>query len=303
MTNIGQSMNSAHPIGLESVTYGVQDLEGARFIEEIGLTPAERGQRGATYLTGEGTAVHVRLSDDAALPPPIEGGSTIREVVWGVRSKADLDAIAAELSKDREVSRGAEGRLCSTDPNGLTISFQVTDRTVPPPQEPLVHAVNARAKFYDRATPDRLHHIAFYTPNLQEMVEFYSRRLGFQVSDTVTGLGAFLRCSADHHNIFLTNHHRKGLNHLAFRLRDIDEIMAGKQFLEKRGWRPVWGPGRHVVGSNLYYYFVNPCGGFMEYFADMDYITDPEAWTVREWPRTPEVISAWGPALPQEMMK
>src|SRR5437879_1655065 len=122
-------MKPVSPIGIESVTYGVEDLiSGSGFFEDFGLTKAESGPSGATYLTQERTAIHLRLVNDPALPDPIEGGSTVREVVWGVRSKSDLEAIAAELSKDREVFRGPDEILYATDPNGLVLGFQVTQR-------------------------------------------------------------------------------------------------------------------------------------------------------------------------------
>ncbi len=297
-------MKSTSPIAIECVTYGVQDVGlGSRFFEEFGLIKTESGQSGATYLTKEGSAVQIRLADDPGLPPPIEGPPTIREVVWGVRSKGDLDAIGAELSKDRETFSAADRKLCSTDPNGLAIAFQVSRRkeipTPPPPQPRL----NARTNFYDRAAPDHIAHVVFFTPHVKETVDFYVERLGFLLSDTLTGLGTFLRCSSDHHNLFLVNHERKGLNHVSFRLQDFDEIMAGKEFLQKRGWRPVWGPGRHVIGSNLFYYFANPCGAYVEYYADMDCITDPAAWTAREWAPTQENLAAWGPAIPDEFLR
>jgi catechol 2,3-dioxygenase-like lactoylglutathione lyase family enzyme len=297
-------MKPTSPIGIESVTYGVEDLDaGARFFQEFGLAEAERGQNGATCLTKEGTAIHLRLAQDRSLAPPIESGPTIREVVWGVKSKSDLEAIAAELSKDREVSKGADGKLSSVDPNGVAISFQVTQRKEVPVSPPQPHPLNQRAKFYDRAAPEHIAHVVFFTPNLKQTVDFYIERLGFLLSDTLTGLGKFLRCSSDHHNLFLVNHERKGLNHVSFRLKDFDEIMAGKEFLEKRGWRPVWGPGRHVIGSNLFYYFANPCGAYVEYYADMDCITDPNAWTAREWPPGQESLATWGPTVPEEFLK
>src|SRR3989475_7058657 len=122
-------MKPVSPIGIDAVTYGVQDLGmGARFLQEFGLRELERGHGGAPYCTAEGAAVHLRSADDSTLPPPIEAGSTIREVVWGVGSKTDLDTIGAELSKDREVWNGSDGKLCSVDPNGLAISFQVSQR-------------------------------------------------------------------------------------------------------------------------------------------------------------------------------
>ena len=297
-------MKTISPIGIESVTYGVEDLiAGGRFFEDFGLTPAENGRAGKTYLTKEQTSIHLRLSGDPALPRPIESGPTIREVVWAVRSKADLDAIAGELAKDREVFMGADDILYSTDPNGLVIGFQVTRRHEIPDTPPEHRTVNLRAKFYDRGQPEHIAHVVFFTPNLQENVSFYTERLGFLLSDTLTGLGVFMRCSSDHHNLFLVNHARKGLNHVSFRLKDFDEIMAGKEFLEKNGWRPVWGPGRHVIGSNIFYYFANPCGAYVEYYADMDCIMNPDAWTAREWPPGPESLATWGPPIPEEFLR
>jgi catechol 2,3-dioxygenase-like lactoylglutathione lyase family enzyme len=297
-------MKPTSPIGIESVTYGVQDVgAGARFLEDFGLVEAEKAQSGVTYLTKEGTAVHLRLADDPGLPPAVESGPTVREVVWGVKSKTDLDAIAAEMSRDRELARGADGKLCTIDPNGVQIAFQVTERKEIPQTPPPPHPLNARAKFYQRAQVEHIAHVVFFTTNLKETVDFYVERLGFLLSDTLTGLGMFLRCSSDHHNLFLINHERKGLNHVSFRLKDFDEIMGGKEFLEKKGWRPVWGPGRHVIGSNLFYYFANPSGAYVEYYADMDCITNPETWTAREWPPGQESLAAWGPAIPEEFLR
>ena len=45
------------------------------------------------------------------------------------------------------------------------------------------------------------------------------------------------------------------------------------------------GPGRHIVGGNVFWYFKNPCGGEVEYFADMDRADDnwvPEVWDAED---------------------
>jgi catechol 2,3-dioxygenase-like lactoylglutathione lyase family enzyme len=66
---------------VERVVYGVADLdECTRFFEDFGL---ERGA-GTRFATQTGQVVELRAADDAALPPAVEDGSTIREVVWGV---------------------------------------------------------------------------------------------------------------------------------------------------------------------------------------------------------------------------
>ena len=40
-------------------------------------------------------------------------------------------------------------------------------------------------------------------------------------------------------------------------------------------------PGRHIMGSNMLWYFNTPCGGRTEYFADMDRLT--ENWESPIW--------------------
>ena len=49
-------------------------------------------------------------------------------------------------------------------------------------------------------------------------------------------------------------------------------------------------PGRHILGSNLYWYFSNPSGGNTEYFADMDCMDDN--WKPRIWDKNPG-FSLW----------
>lgn len=50
----------------------------------------------------------------------------LRKMVYGVADQATLEAIAAELGKDREVRRLADGSLESTDDNGFTLGFQLS---------------------------------------------------------------------------------------------------------------------------------------------------------------------------------
>ena len=36
--------------------------------------------------------------------------------------------------------------------------------------------------------------------------------------------------------------------------------------MQEAGWQPGWGLGRHVIGSNFFYYTRDPWGSFAEYF-------------------------------------
>ena len=36
--------------------------------------------------------------------------------------------------------------------------------------------------------------------------------------------------------------------------------------MRESGWEPEWGLGRHVIGSNYFYYIRNPWGSLAEFF-------------------------------------
>ena len=56
-------------------------------------------------------------------------------------------------------------------------------------------------------------------------------------------------------------------------------MQAGTRFVEK-GYESFWGPGRHIFGSNWFWYFNSPFGCHIEYDADMDILD--ENWSARE---------------------
>ena len=277
-----------HPrgfVGLDSVIYGVDDLSTAlTYYQDFGLEVLERGETGATLATQEGSTVILRDQHDASLPEAREDRPTVREMIWGLETQDDLDALVADLSRDLPITRDAGGTVHTVDPAGYGLGFRVS-RTTPVTLAPVsLNTVgdalrrNARATFYERARPAHMGHIVMYAPNFDEMYAFYADRLGFWTSDYLDPVGVFLRCTSDHHNLFLVRHHRTGFNHLSFGVHNIDEIMGGFRMLSAQGWEPVWGLGRHFVGSNMFYYFRNPAGGFTEYYADIDCIANPDLW-------------------------
>jgi len=66
---------------------------------------------------------------------------------------------------------------------------------------------------------------------------------------------------------------------------DIDEMMVGANYLERRGWETkrenFKGLGRHRISSALFYYVPCPAGGHAEYISDADYLDD--SWLPRDW--------------------
>jgi catechol 2,3-dioxygenase-like lactoylglutathione lyase family enzyme len=291
-------------MGLEAVVYGVDDVETAtRFLGDFGLETRDSGASGTTLaVAGEGTRIELRKMSDTSLPEAVEAGPTLREIVWAVSDKAALQDVAAELAKDRQVVVDVDDRLHVKGPGGFGLAFEVTKakRETAPPQR-AAHPANERLRGYPKATPDHLGHMGVYTPNMDEMADFY-KRLGFTVSDVIKGAGTFVRApgSINHHNLLIARRPNPGMQHLSLRVADIDELGVGMTQLVMKGWKRLWGPGRHGPGSDMFVFFQNPAGSTIEYHCDEDFIVDVSKWNAREW--EPRTISHWGGPPPAEMV-
>jgi len=296
---------------LDAVTYGVADLDVARrFWTDFGLELVEEDARRLLFQSMDRSDVEVKLAGDPSLPPAIEAGPGLREATFGVQAQQDLDAIAAELTRDREVTEDANGALHTLDPLGIPVAFRVSrcrEVTAPEPRFNMpgrVGRLNARAKFYDSAKPLEMTHVVFMVPDTAREVEFYVGRLGFRVSDAYPGRGYFLRGGAGryHHNLFLLNPGGKGekfgFHHLAFEVANIHELFGGGLNMTRKGWKTMLGPGRHPISSCYFWYFLNPCGGGAEYDFDSDVVD--EHWQGQEFEQTPAVFAEWSLAAGME---
>ncbi len=289
---------------IDAVTYGVPDLAIARqFWIDFGLSLVEEDSGRLLFKSLDNSNVEVKRAGDPSLPPAIETGPGVREATFGVRSREDLDAIAAELSRDREVRVDGEGGIHALDPLGIGIGFRVsrcTPVTAPEPRFNMpgrVGRLNGRGKFYTNGTPMEMTHVVFMIPRTAEEVDFYVGRLGFKTSDSYPGRGYFLRggASHNHHNLFLLNPGGKGekfgFHHLAFEMANIHELFGGGLNMTRKGWKTMLGPGRHPISSCYFWYFLNPCGGGAEYDFDSDIVDNN--WVPKEFDQTPEAFAEW----------
>jgi catechol-2,3-dioxygenase len=74
-------------------------------------------------------------------------------------------------------------------------------------------------------------------------------------------------------------------------VRDIHEVFGGGLHFSRCGWETQLGPGRHPVSSAYFWYFRNPAGGLIEYYADEDQLTAD--WQPREFEPGPTVFAEW----------
>jgi len=289
--------------GVDGLVFGVDSIDAAgRFFTDFGLQPLTRSASGASFETLNGTSIDVFHTGDEHLPPSVVEGSTVREIIWGVSDEATLDQVADELAKDRPVSRENNGLVRSVDDDGYRVAFRVEKRRPIVPRASRLNIyeakpgrpVNSRIDFSETIKPVAIAHVVLFSPDVDSALRFYVDRLGFRISDRFKGgHGAFLRSanSPYHHNMFIFRRETKGLHHIAFAVNDFNDVVLGGEAVLKKGWAPVVGPGRHVIGSNYFWYFDSPCGGAMELTADMDRADDN--WKSGEWDFVPQNTMAW----------
>ncbi|MYM81857.1 glyoxalase [Duganella sp. FT50W] len=305
-------------IGPDALIFGVDDIAGcAQYLTDYGLTPVDVSAAGGRFEALDGTAIILARQDDPALPAPLPTGSMLRKTVYGVADSATLEAIAAELGKDREVRRLADGALETQDDLGFALGFQVSRRraialpaeTINAPGAPAQRAPNVVATDEHRVIqPRTLSHVVYFVPDAVRAEAFYVERLGFRCTDRLTGAGPFLQPAGtlDHHTLFLiqTPPFMQGVEHFTFHMGGPTDLMqAGTRFVNQ-GYQSFWGPGRHKFGSNWFWYFNSPLGCHVEYDADMD--LHDASWQPRSVPMSADASQLflfqsrdkWAPAGP-----
>ncbi|MFG1181732.1 VOC family protein [Xanthobacter versatilis] len=288
-------------IGPDALVFGVDDVAAcATYLTDFGLQPTGDN----LFEALDGTGIAIRHRSDAALPAAIETGNMLRQIIYGVADEATVDAIADELGKDRQVTRGGDGSIEAFDDHGFALKFQVSVRRpldlpgerVNAPGAPAQRAPNERGVWQEMpAKPRTLSHVVCFVPDIDTAEAFYVQRLGFKVTDRLLNAGPFLRPAGtqDHHTLFFiqTPPFMQGCEHFAFHMGGPTELMlAGTRFAQA-GYQSFWGPGRHKMGSNWFWYFNSPLGCHAEYDADMD-LHDDE-WVPRATPMSAEASQAF----------
>jgi catechol 2,3-dioxygenase-like lactoylglutathione lyase family enzyme len=146
--------------------------------------------------------------------------------------------------------------------------------------------------------PSSICHVVLNTSDIDRAASFYTDVLGFRISDWSEHQMVFLRCSSKHHAISFNQAPHASLNHVAYLVSGVDEVMRGLANLRKHGIEPAWGPGRHGPGNNIFCYFKDSAGYVTEYTSDIDYITNDATHQPKVWSRSPDAIDRWGLAGP-----
>ncbi|MFJ4782228.1 VOC family protein [Streptomyces sp. NPDC088794] len=279
---------------IESITYGIDDLdECARFFDDFGLFLLERTDEHAVLETLTGQTLHLDTAPGPPLPSPVEDGPTLREVVWGVDTLEELERLVAVVAKDRELRESADGVHHTVDETGFGVGLTLA-RPKPAPVTPRpanalgsVNRWNTALTAIERVRPLRMCHVALNIPNSgkEAAVAFYTELLGFRPTDVVEPMGVFMQAPGDEdqHTMLLCHRpDRAGINHIAYEVPGFDDVVEGGNHMIDKGWREARRLGRHTIGSNVFRFLHAPCGGRVEYAADMDRVDDTYETRVHE---------------------
>ncbi len=144
--------------------------------------------------------------------------------------------------------------------------------------------------------PQKLGHMLMFTHDYDKVEAFFCDVLGLRITDKVPGKVAFLSGGTgirDHHCFGLIPSTHRGFQHGSFYVESIDDIGFGAMQMRKAGYTEGFGLGRHALASNLFYYVRDPWGSWVEYYTDMDKIS--EAWQTRDWNGLPYIWPDWAP--------
>lgn len=301
------------------MTVNVRDIAYVRFnapdldvMEKFALTfGLQRVARDERTLFMRGTDddgfVHVTHLADS---PGFSG------VAFVADSVDDLDVLTREygFSSARDLDGPGGGRVVhALDPNGHRVEV-VAGRgllgALPSPTPAARNAAGVAPRMGAALRLDagpshvkRLGHCVLDVLDFRASEQWYKERLGLVTSDEIaldssTSIGAFLRCNkgaeyVDHHTLFLIGSGKAAFNHAAFEVADFDDLMRGNTHLASAGYAHQWGIGRHILGSQIYDYWLDPWGHMVEHWTDGDLFnnqTPPNTASL-----TDLIGSQWGP--------
>ncbi|KAF7563741.1 hypothetical protein G7046_g422 [Stylonectria norvegica] len=206
------------------------------------------------------------------------------------------------------------------DPEGHPINFIHGQEPANPGSMPAKLIVNfeveklRKNKFqrFDEgpAAVHKLGHYGLCVKDFDSQLDWYTRNMNFVPTDLLyvqsednihKDVAVFAHIDrgdehVDHHTIFLSMSHSTHVHHCSFEVHDFDTQHLGHQWLDKKGYRSVWGVGRHILGSQIFDYWWDTTGNMIEHYADGDLVD--QSTPIGHLPAGNESLAVWGPDVP-----
>ena len=286
------------------------------FLTNFGMVRAERTKT-ALYMRGSDPEHHIHITE--------LGEPGFIALAFNVDSEEELER-AARIDGASPVEEmdepGGGKRVRLTEPNGYAIEI-VHGMEMLEPLEVSRFALNMGPERLARkgeltridrgpSQVKRIGHAVMMAPDLKKSIAWVRDTLGLVCSDDVYAgeedniILSFNRVDkgkeyVDHH-VFLYIHGPKaGLNHMAFEVQDIDDVIMGHEHI--RGldkYEHVWGLGRHILGSQVYDYWMDPWGRVHEHWTDSDRLNSETPANLISF--EDGLDSQWGDPIPEKFV-
>lgn len=286
------------------------------FLRDFGMTIAQKAE-GKRWFKGYGTDQYVYYAQ--------EGEKKFLGGAFEVESYAELEKAAkipgASAVQELKNAPGGGHMVTVPDPEGFPINLVYGQTPKPAGAMPEVLQTNyevqkPRVAAFQRFKPGpaavhKLGHYGLCVKEFPAQVEFYTRHFNFAPTDFLfvadeTGskkdVAVFLHIDVgdkytDHHTFFMSSNPTSHVHHCSFEVHDFDSQNLGHEFLAKKGYKSVWGVGRHILGSQLFDYWWDTSGNMVEHYADGDLVNEetPVGWGEAGH----ESLAVWGPECPK----
>ena len=289
---------------LNRFVFSVPDLDVAeRFYTEFGLDVRREGKRIDLHTFGNSHCWGSVFE--------VPGPKKLQFLSLGVFDEdmapllQHLDRTGVARTAAHPLSDGAG--VWVRDPDGNAVQLIAAGKVSPnePALQaaPATHPVDrgaapARSKV-GRVRPRRLSHVLLFSSDVLRSVKFYSDAMGLRLSDRSGDIIAFMHGAhaSDHHMLAFAKSAGPGYHHSSWDVASIDDVGVGMQHMVACGHGRGWGLGRHVIGSNYFYYVQDPWGSFAEYSYDIDFIPATVDWPAADHPPE-DSFYVWGPPPP-----
>ncbi|HUZ74400.1 MAG TPA: VOC family protein [Stellaceae bacterium] len=275
-------------VRLGYVALNVTDLGRARafYEHQLGLQPSGEGEDGALFFRC-GHAHHDVVLYGAAAPGlkriglALEGADEVDEAARGFAA-AGVEVADVAVAECVALHQGRAVRIVEPF-TGATFELYAGMREFSDPFVPRLAKIQ------------RLGHVVLRVPDFDAACAFYTRVLGFRVSDVIDGQACFMRChpSPYHHGIALIKGARAQLHHVNFMVSEIDDIGRAIARFGKNGVAIVYGPGRHPPSGSVFLYFLEPDGLTLEYSFGMEEFPETDARPPRLFEPIRESYDYW----------
>lgn len=247
-------------------------------------------------------------------------GGTFEVESYAELEKAEKTPGAGKIEELTDAPGGGH-MVTLTDPEGFPINLiygqQKTDGgPMPEILTTNYEAHKPRVARFQRFKPGpaavhKLGHYGLCVKDFPSQLQWYTRTFNFAPTDflyvdTETGerkdVAVFCHIDigpdyTDHHTFFMSSNPTSHVHHCSFEVHDFDSQNLGHEWLVGKNYKPVWGVGRHILGSQLFDYWWDTTGNMVEHYADGDLVNEdtPVGWGAAG----DESLAVWGPEVPK----